>query len=84
MAFGGIRARPTIPQERQRPGFLLGRAIHGVGDDEHAGCKSTCCIIVDGDEAVLKLVDFFKIVIDANHAMAHFGKTGACDQLDIT
>ncbi len=39
---------------------------------------------VDGDEAVLKLVDFFKVVIHANHPVAHFGKASACDQPDVT
>ncbi len=40
--------------------------------------------LVDRDVAVLELVDFLQIVIDADHAVAHFGKAGAGDQSDIT
>jgi hypothetical protein len=33
---------------------------------------------------VLQLMDLLQVIIDANHPVAHVGKTGARDQSDVT
>jgi len=39
---------------------------------------------INRQNAVFEVLDFFHIDIDADDGIAHLGKTGACDQADIT